>query len=229
MNAEETVDQSGMTAVVDREMEALTREEDAKLRRFLGLAHANSLEEYLHSADWAKSCDNYRRTSLLQACLLCGRKPFKLQHTTYAHLGAERPEELVPLCDDHYHRLHQRLEGDEVVSSPKVLRALCFLASRQVDERAFQRRLLPYRKALLTYVAALAGLEYQMVPYHVGGKEKHRKDKKLIKLRDSAGLVRNVYFDAARGTVQVWRRGGVMPFEHFCFRIGHYVAMAGDQ
>jgi 5-methylcytosine-specific restriction endonuclease McrA len=48
-------------------------------------------------------------------CLVCGRKwsvrSGHLHHLTYQRLGAEDPEDLLPLCAGHHARLHRALDA----------------------------------------------------------------------------------------------------------------------
>lgn len=67
-----------------------------------------SYKQYLGSEHWEELKEQYRRSRLPQKCLVCFSPNVDLHHKSYRRLGAERTEDLVPLCRDHHDELHDR-------------------------------------------------------------------------------------------------------------------------
>jgi hypothetical protein len=73
------------------------RQREARLQR-LGFA---DYRVYLNSACWRETRERYwRDPDTRKACGLCGKNPSTLQlhHRTYARVGAEHLDDLVPVC-----------------------------------------------------------------------------------------------------------------------------------
>jgi 5-methylcytosine-specific restriction endonuclease McrA len=69
-----------------------------------------SYVEYLQSPEWRARAREARRR-FGHRCALCAaqRLPLEVHHNTYEHLGHERPEELVPLCEECHGKFHATL------------------------------------------------------------------------------------------------------------------------
>ena len=59
-------------------------------------------EAYCQSEHWSKVRDRWRSGPGPHRCYVCGDPRYQLHHATYARLGFEEPEDLVPLCDRHH-------------------------------------------------------------------------------------------------------------------------------
>ncbi len=64
-------------------------------------------EEYLRSPRWRATRRRYK-AQRPWACYVCGTTfRLHLHHRTYARLGREKLDDLVPLCHDHHKRVHE--------------------------------------------------------------------------------------------------------------------------
>jgi hypothetical protein len=63
--------------------------------------------EYLTSDHWYDLRERYRHSKLSQNCLICFDPNVDLHHRTYKRLGAERLNDLVPLCRLHHEQAHE--------------------------------------------------------------------------------------------------------------------------
>ena len=82
----------------------------------------SSYSEYLRTAHWqhfsTMVATPYRN------CHVCGRSGSALHHPDYSTLGRERPDDVVPLCEEHHgivHRVHVT-EGRPLSSCHIVVR-----------------------------------------------------------------------------------------------------------
>lgn len=66
-----------------------------------------TVRDYLASPHWQFSRAMWRAAHPDACCFICGRRDFDLHHLTYARVGAERHEDLVPLCEDHHHEVEK--------------------------------------------------------------------------------------------------------------------------
>jgi len=74
-------------------------------------SHSPEYEAVLQSPGWRR-----RRSEAIRAagrrCQECGAAgPLDVHHLSYAHLGNERPDELLAVCEDCHGRLHRRSAG----------------------------------------------------------------------------------------------------------------------
>jgi 5-methylcytosine-specific restriction endonuclease McrA len=61
----------------------------------------------MQSAGWRRRrAQALRRTG--RRCQECGARATDVHHLTYAHLGDERPDELIAVCESCHNRLHGR-------------------------------------------------------------------------------------------------------------------------
>jgi hypothetical protein len=79
--------------------------------------------EYLLSDHWHDVKARYRSSKLPQECLVCFDPNVDLHHRTYKRLGAERLNDLVPLCRLHHEQAHE-LERTGSVSLWDAAKAL---------------------------------------------------------------------------------------------------------
>lgn len=77
----------------------------------MGLASYN---EYLHSDHWKAFRTAYYREHP-RKCVVCGFAGDRvvLHHKTYDRLGAEHPEDVIPLCDDCHQKTHNLVDKGE--------------------------------------------------------------------------------------------------------------------
>jgi 5-methylcytosine-specific restriction endonuclease McrA len=82
---------------------------------------------YLRSAHWERVKRAYRLSLRPTSCVACGGTPVELHHRTYTRLGAERLNDLMPLCRGCHGLVHRRIEdnpGWQVQGTPAILRTL---------------------------------------------------------------------------------------------------------
>lgn len=66
--------------------------------------------EYLASEHWSDFRKRYKVAGRRMTCLVCGAKPIQLHHRTYARLGRERFEDVIPVCRPHHEAIHEWLK-----------------------------------------------------------------------------------------------------------------------
>lgn len=91
---------------------------DARARR-LGYA---SYAAYLQSPQWRVFRDRVKA----RACYCCGKRSPSLQvhHISYDNLGAERPEDVVTVCDDCHAAIHGKVnDGNDLETAHEQYRA----------------------------------------------------------------------------------------------------------
>lgn len=76
----------------------------------LNLLGFKTYKEYLNSHYWEEAKQRCRESSLPKKCIVCGEKKYELHHRSYARLGAELPEDLVPLCRKHHKIVHDYIK-----------------------------------------------------------------------------------------------------------------------
>lgn len=67
----------------------------------------DTYDAYLNSEHWKTFRKTYRESSLPQTCRCCGSPKVQLHHITYARLGVEELEDVVPLCARCHMKLHE--------------------------------------------------------------------------------------------------------------------------
>jgi hypothetical protein len=110
----------------------LSRRQAKFLKNRLKKDGCRNLFEYLVSDHWWDLKERYRATvhltgqdagyrkrGLPQTCVVCRDKNVDLHHRTYARLGEEHLDDLVPLCRTHHDQLHD--EGLDLWNGPGVL------------------------------------------------------------------------------------------------------------
>src|ERR1039458_5245234 len=67
---------------------------------------------YLESIHWKNFTAAYRSDpGTSHACYVCGEDGYQLHHHTYARLGKERYEDVVPLCSTHHKAVHRAVKS----------------------------------------------------------------------------------------------------------------------
>lgn len=91
----------------------------ASLPRLCELGFA-SYDDYLRSPHWLRLKARYKRSRRWQC--VCGERKFlQLHHVTYERLGAERLEDLRPLCQTCHTLLHQLVDEGLATLDPDSL------------------------------------------------------------------------------------------------------------
>jgi len=91
--------------------------------------------DYIWSAEWAEVKRRYRASKLPQKCVVCGSSHVDLHHRSYRRLGAERLNDLVPLCREHHMIVHEKektFKSWTLWDSPRKL--------RKIEQKKRQRR-----------------------------------------------------------------------------------------
>lgn len=68
------------------------------------------LSDYYESEAWRKTKDRYKKSGKPQTCLVCNSRLYCLHHLSYKNLGHENLDDLMPLCINHHHELHEVLQ-----------------------------------------------------------------------------------------------------------------------
>jgi hypothetical protein len=107
----------------------LSKSQAKHLKRQLPKFGFHTLGQYLLSERWEKTKERYSRSAtpepgykkrgLPQKCVVCRDPNVDLHHKSYARLGEERLDDLVPLCRTHHDQLHD--EGLNLKDGPKIL------------------------------------------------------------------------------------------------------------
>lgn len=99
----------------------------------------SSYQDYLRSAHWAAVKKRYRQSDREQACIHCGDPAYELHHLSYARLGRELLDDLVPLCRTHHGALEEAQSRGmtmEAVLAERQAAALEAEAHRQALDRS---------------------------------------------------------------------------------------------
>jgi hypothetical protein len=99
----------------------LSKRQTKLMKYRLNLCGYPSYSEYLDSDHWKRVKEQYRALKLPQECLVCFSPNVDLHHKTYKRLGAERTQDLIPLCRHHHDELHER--GLDLWKGPRLLLA----------------------------------------------------------------------------------------------------------
>lgn len=83
------------------------------MARRLKLLGMRTYDEYLASALWeANKIAFYNSRGTRPQCFICRKRSgLQLHHCNYAHLGAERPEDLVVLCGGCHLEVHRQVKA----------------------------------------------------------------------------------------------------------------------
>lgn len=65
-------------------------------------AEFESVRAYEQSWMWRNTRRRYRAMGGPRECFICASRRIDLHHRSYAHIGHEALDELVPLCEDHH-------------------------------------------------------------------------------------------------------------------------------
>lgn len=73
---------------------------------------AKEYARYLTTEHWQDFGRRYRADDrTLHECYVCGSADYELHHHTYAHIGDERFEDVVPLCRTHHAAVHKAVKS----------------------------------------------------------------------------------------------------------------------
>ena len=116
----------------------LSKRQAKLLKRSLQDLGYRTYGEYLVSDLFYSVKERFRASNLPQSCRVCHAPNVDLHHKTYARLGNEKLDDLIPLCRDHHDELHER--GMDLWRGPKLLRG--------EEREAIRRRLKEGRAGL---------------------------------------------------------------------------------
>jgi hypothetical protein len=105
---------------------------NARLRR-MGMNYG----QYLRSQHWADKKAEYRASSMPQRCMACDAPNYQLHHISYCRLGKELLSDLMPLCDDCHHKVHEyeKSHRTNMVHIAKILRMMLGWTRAYTQER----------------------------------------------------------------------------------------------
>lgn len=69
----------------------------------------DSYDAYLCGTHWQDFKERYRTSGNSIRCAVCKCTNFELHHQSYARLGEERFDDVVPLCPVHHDKVHELL------------------------------------------------------------------------------------------------------------------------
>jgi len=128
--------------------------------------------EYLASDKWKSFKTKYRASGRSRRCDICHKKPIQLHHKTYARLGEELLDDVVPLCRDCHKNVHGFLANKKwpVENTPHAIKALIKLARKpvaKIDIKAKTPSFLDPETAVLQCLDLLSqGIKHPLVPIH---------------------------------------------------------------
>lgn len=70
--------------------------------------HPKWYDEYLKTPHWRAFKIKWRSSGRSRRCTICGDPRYELHHTTYARIGRELLDDVIPLCRGHHSRAHKR-------------------------------------------------------------------------------------------------------------------------
>ena len=82
--------------------------------------------------------ERYRASGRSRTCHVCGASDvIELHHRSYARLGGETLDDLVPLCDDHHDEVHRLEHGDghDLWTAHEVVRERHLRREAAIDAR----------------------------------------------------------------------------------------------
>lgn len=82
-----------------------------KFREQLRSLGFGSYAEYLQSQHWHEFRARYKANGLRMTCLVCSTGPIQLHHQTYARLGREQFDDVIPVCRTHHVAIHDWLKS----------------------------------------------------------------------------------------------------------------------
>ena len=75
-----------------------------------------SYDEYLRSPHWQSFRRVYLAAAGWKGCHCCGEPKVELHHQSYARLGHEEPDDVIPLCRGCHERLHTLLKAGQLAT-----------------------------------------------------------------------------------------------------------------
>lgn len=85
-----------------------------------------SYEAYLRSEHWQDVRRRYRESGRPQRCVGCDNPRYELHHRSYARIGCEHLNDLIPLCRDCHEKVHafHKAHGTLITHVHVALRAI---------------------------------------------------------------------------------------------------------
>lgn len=77
----------------------------------------NTLDDYESSPLWALAKQRYKLSGRPMVCFICGSDEVEIHHRSYANVGHESLDDLVPCCPDHHYEIEKLIRRD-----PDVMR-----------------------------------------------------------------------------------------------------------
>lgn len=129
---------------------------------------------YLKSPAWRDLKAQYRASDLPQICM-CGSDEVQLHHTTYERVGAERLDDLIPLCR-HCHTQAHVLEAQGVIELD--LKGFYYDA-----ERAAANALLEDARKARAALDRDSQLDHRQATNHVAATRKTERGRQMRRAR----------------------------------------------